>query len=369
MFALTLSNRSNARISPCGLLLAMGFSVAGCSSMTLPSDAVQEPRVGTGIRWLEVGPGASVEAVAAYRGDDDLWARMRRGFALARVEEGRTRIDRQRRLLLARPSFIDTVGRSGSRYLHFIIEELDKRQIPLEIALLPAIESGYNPLARSSAEALGLWQFMPSTGRRYALRQRAGYDERRDIPSSTRAAMDYLGHLHGLFEGDWLLALAAYNAGEGRVQKEMARNRAKGLPTDYWHLSLPEETRDYVPRLLALAQVVDAPQAYGVNLAPVADRPYFEVIALSQPVNLAQVAALSGVHEREVRLLNAAGRGHAQERLLLPITASRRLNTEPGSMLKALGGIRPRTDEPIASSEADSAVSHVVPAAQTLPGV
>lgn len=178
--------------------------------------------------------------------------------------------------------------------------------MPLELALLPAIESAYNPMAYSRASAAGMWQFMPATGRHFNLRQTNFYDGRRDITASTNAALDYLTRLHDMFNGDWLLALAAYNAGEGTVSRAIERNEKLGLPTDYWNLPLPQETRDYVPKLLALSQVVSTPEAYGVNLTPIANEPYFEAVAINERLDLTRVAAFANIDEDELIQLNPA---------------------------------------------------------------
>ncbi|MFB4392045.1 MULTISPECIES: transglycosylase SLT domain-containing protein [unclassified Pseudomonas] len=331
-------------------MLAMGVLLYGCQhlepQLTIGDPFANEP-YRSQLRWRTPAPTdtiVQVEALSAH-GNGSLWARMRQGFSLQADTRGVARIDEQRRWLIERPGFLTQTGRAGSRYLHFIVGELNKRNMPLELALLPAIESGFNPNAQSPAQAMGLWQFVPATGRRYQLQQRAGYDERRDIPSSTRAALDYLSYLHDYFDGDWLLALAAYNAGEGRVRSAITRNQARGLGTRYWDLSLPLETQNYVPRLLALSQLVHAPADYGVDLVPIADQPYFQMLALAQPVDLAHLAALSGVHERELRMLNPAERGRATGRLLMPMAASRRLSAQPDMIVRAAQPKGPGSEE------------------------
>lgn len=321
-------------------MLAVGTLLYGCQhlepQLTIGDPFANEP-YRSQLRWLEPAPTDTIIQIGelSAQSGGSLWARMRQGFSLQAKTQGVARVDEQRRWLMARPAFLTQTGRAGSRYLHFIVGELNKRNMPLELALLPAIESGFNPNAQSPAQALGLWQFIPATGRRYQLQQRGDYDERRDIPSSTRAALDYLSYLHNYFDGDWLLALAAYNAGEGRVRDAITRNRARGLATNYWNLSLPGETQNYVPRLLALSQLVNAPADYGVSLTPIADQPYFQMVALAQPVDLAHLALLSGVHERELRMLNPAARGRARGRLLMPLDASRRLLAQPDMIAKA----------------------------------
>ncbi|SCW62172.1 MULTISPECIES: transglycosylase SLT domain-containing protein [unclassified Pseudomonas] len=337
----SLARSPALRFVPKGLsMLAMGTLLYGCQhlepQLTIGDPAAREP-YRSQLRWLEPAPTDTLVQIDELpaQGDGGLWARMRQGFSLQTKTRGVARIDEQRRWLMERPAFLTQTGRAGSRYLHFIVGELSKRNMPLELALLPAIESGFNPNAQSPAQAMGLWQFVPATGRRYQLQQAGDYDERRDIPSSTRAALDYLSYLHDYFDGDWLLALAAYNAGEGRVRDAITRNRARGLATNYWNLSLPGETQNYVPRLLALSQLVNTPAEYGVNLVPIADQPYFQMVALQQPVDLAHLAVLSGVHERELRMLNPAGRGRARGQLLMPMEASRRLLAQPDMIARA----------------------------------
>lgn len=266
---------------------------------------------------------------------------MRNGFQLQEGNDNNPRIDQQRLWFASNPSFLLNAGERGSLYMHYIVERLEERNMPQELALLPMIESAYNPMAYSRSDAVGLWQFIPSTGRYYNLRQTRTYDARRDIRASTQAALDYLSKLHDMFNGDWLLALAAYNAGEGTVSKAVERNQKLGLPTDYWNLPLPQETRDYVPKLLALSQVVMAPQAYGINLNPIANQPYFEVVEFNQRMDLSKVAAMAEVNQDELFLLNPAyTQGvtlDGTQNLLIPTGKSQRLaanlsNLKPGDL-------------------------------------
>ena len=237
---------------------------------------------------------------------DDIWDVVRNGYQLQDEIGIHPRIEQQRLWFVSNPSFVEKVGERSSPYIHYIVERLQERGMPMELALLPMIESAYNPFAYSSANAVGLWQFIPSTGRYFNLRQTSWYDGRRDVMASTNAAMNYLSRLHEMFNGDWLLALAAYNAGEGRVSRAIERNQKLGLPTDYWNLSLPQETQNYVPKLLALSQVVLTPQAYGVSLNPIANEPYFEQIAVKRGVDLSRVAALADLDEDVLYQLNPA---------------------------------------------------------------
>lgn len=236
----------------------------------------------------------------------NIWERVRAGYQLQDSIGVNPRIEQQRLWFASNPSFVEKSGERSSPYIHYIVERLQERNMPMELALLPMIESAYNPFAYSPADAVGLWQFIPSTGRNFNLRQTSWYDGRRDVTASTQAAMNYLARLHEMFNGDWLLALAAYNAGEGRVSRAIERNQKLGLPTDYWNLSLPQETQNYVPKLLALSQVIMAPKAYGVNLSPIANEPYFEEVELKQRMDLSRVAALAEVDEDELYLLNPA---------------------------------------------------------------
>jgi membrane-bound lytic murein transglycosylase D len=236
----------------------------------------------------------------------DIWERMRAGFQLQDEIDVNPRIERQRLWFVGNPSFIEAASERGSPYIHYVVESLEQRRMPMELALLPVIESAYNPLAYSRSNAVGIWQFIPSTGLHFNLRQTNWYDGRRDIMASTNAALAYLSNLHEMFNGDWLLALAAYNAGEGTVSRAIERNQKLGLPTDYWNLPLPKETQDYVPKLLALSQIVLSPAAYGINLNPIANEPYFEVVELKQRMDLSRVAAMADIDENELFRLNPA---------------------------------------------------------------
>ncbi|MCK9798011.1 transglycosylase SLT domain-containing protein [Pseudomonas sp. MAFF 302030] len=266
----------------------------------------------------------------------DVWERMRQGFQLQEGLGVNPRIEQQRLWFASNPSFLENAGERGSLYIHYIVERLEERNMPLELALLPVIESAYNPMAYSRADAVGLWQFIPSTGRYFNLRQTRFYDGRRDITASTTAAMDYLTRLHDMFNGDWLLALAAYNAGEGTVSRAIERNEKLGLPTDYWNLPLPAETQAYVPKLLALSQVVLAPEAYGVNLNPIANEPYFQVVEINQRMDLSKVAAVANIDEDELFQLNPAFKQRTTidgpQHLLVPTSKAQLLTTSLSTM-------------------------------------
>ena len=233
---------------------------------------------------------------------DNVWERMRQGFRLE--PNGHTRISRELRQYRNQTNYIDLIQERARPYIYFILNELEKRDMPLEIALLPAIESTFHPFAYSSGRAMGLWQFIPSTGRSFGLKQNNWYDGRRDVVASTRAALDYLKRLNEFFDGDWELALAAYNAGAGTIQKAVRKNRANGKPTNYWSLQLPKETSRYVPRLLALSRIFADPEKYGLTLQQIPDEPYFQTVKLDTQIDLKLAAKLAGLSLEELQLLN-----------------------------------------------------------------
>ena len=236
----------------------------------------------------------------------DLWNRLRAGY---RMNAGKPmydpRIEAQKSWFSSRQDYLNRLTARASRYLYHTVREAERRNIPTELALLPVIESSYDPTGTSSAAAAGLWQFIPSTGRIYGLNQSSTYDGRRDVIESTRAAYDFLTALHNQF-GSWELALAAYNAGPGRVQKAIDANAAQGLPTDYWSLRLPTETMNYVPRFLAVADIVSKPSQYGVYLPAIANRQHFRSVPVNYGVGLAEVSQITGVSYDELEKLNPA---------------------------------------------------------------
>ncbi|WP_198334701.1 LysM peptidoglycan-binding domain-containing protein [Psychrobacter namhaensis] len=236
----------------------------------------------------------------------DLWNRLRAGY---RMNGGQPiynqRIEGQKSWFTSRQDYLNRLTARASRYIYHTVREAERRNIPTELALLPVIESSYDPSGTSSAAAAGLWQFIPSTGRIYGLNQSSTYDGRRDVIESTRAAYDFLTALHNQF-GSWELALAAYNAGPGRVQRAIDANKAQGLPTDYWSLRLPTETMNYVPRFLAVAEIVAKPEQYGVYLPAIANRQHFRSVPVNYGVSLSEVAQLTGVTYDELERLNTA---------------------------------------------------------------
>jgi membrane-bound lytic murein transglycosylase D len=203
----------------------------------------------------------------------------------------------------SRPDYVKRMTERGSLYLFYVVEELDKRGMPTDLALLPFIESAFNPQARSRARASGMWQFMPATGKDFDLKQNLFRDDRRDVLASTRAALDYLQLLYGQF-GDWQLALAAYNWGQGSVQRAIDRNRKAGRPTDYESLHMPDETRNYVPKLQAVKNIVRDPQAYAVTLPDLDNHPYFLSVPITRDIDVDVAARLAGVPLAEFQQLN-----------------------------------------------------------------
>jgi len=253
---------------------------------------------------------------------DDLWQRMRNGFGMADLNSPLV-ADRQS-WYLNRPDMLRRIFvERGRRYLYHIVVELEKRGMPTELALLPMVESAFNPLALSSARALGIWQFIPSTGKSYNLEQNWWVDERRDIIASTDAALNYLQTIYEM-HGDWHLALASYNWGENAVARAIAKNQAKGLPTDYANLTMPTETRYYVPKLQALKNIIAQPKLFGFKLAAIPNEPYFETVLKPSRMDVAIAARLAEMSIEDFILLNPAYHrpvmnGHQAGPLVLPV--------------------------------------------------
>ena len=231
----------------------------------------------------------------------DLWDRVRRGFAIPDLDSDLVR-DRER-WYATRPDYVARMTERGSRYMFHIVEELDKRGMPTELALLPFIESAYNPQAMSVARASGMWQFIPSTGRDFELKQNVFRDDRRAVLASTRAALDYLQKLYGMF-GDWHLALAAYNWGEGSVQRAIAKNQRAGLPTDYVSLRMPAETQGYVPKLQAVKNIIARPESFGLKLPELMNHPYFLSVPIEHDIDVGLAIQLAGIPIDEFQSLN-----------------------------------------------------------------
>lgn len=223
-----------------------------------------------------------------------IWPRVRAGFQIPTDTEQPALVD-ELKWFVKHPKYMQRVLQRADPFIHYILEEAEKRNLPTELVLLPIVESAYQPFAYSHGRAAGIWQFIPSTGRLYGLKQNWWYDGRRDIYASTQAALNYLENLHKLFKGDWMLALAAYNSGSGTVQRAIKRNKKSNRPTDFWHLKLPKETQAYVPKLLALKEVISYPEKYSVSLRCIPDAPGFKQVKTTAQLDLALAAELAEV--------------------------------------------------------------------------
>lgn len=276
----------------------------------------------------------------------NLFDRMRSGFRLKDDPERRM-TEQELNWYANNPEYLERAFGRSEHYLYHIVQELEARGMPLEIALLPVVESAFEPYAYSHARAAGMWQFIPDTGSRFGLKQDWWYDGRRDIVESTRAALDYLDSLHDEFNGDWLLAIAAYNCGELAVEHAIDVNRAKGLPITFWDLHLPKETTAYVPKLLAMKRLVANPGKYGLSISPVPNQPYFTQVQTKGQISIDRAAEIAGITPEEVYELNPAFHRWATDpvgpyTLLLPVDAVESFNRSIGELSdeERLGCIR-----------------------------
>jgi len=233
----------------------------------------------------------------------DMWDRIRRGFAIPNLNSELT--ERWTQYYASHPESVLLMSQRAGKYLYYIVDELDRRGLPTELALLPFVESAYNPTAYSHAKASGLWQFIPSTGRHYNLQQDWWRDQRRDPIASTHAALEYLAYLYD-FQGDWYLALASYNWGEGSVKRAMEKKVKAGIPADYTSIDMPQETRNYVPKLQAIKNIIADPQRYGITLPPVSNTPYFTTVKKKRDMDIEVAAQLAEMPLDEFKSLNAS---------------------------------------------------------------
>ena len=259
----------------------------------------------------------------------DLLRRLQNGFSIEPVIN--RRVQAEINWLVRHPDYVDRVFTRAQRFLPYIADEIEKRGMPLELALLPIVESGYDPFAYSHGRAAGLWQFIPGTARRYGIRQNWWYDGRRDVVASTNGALNYLTHLHELMDGDWLLAVAAYNSGEGNVLKAVRRNQMSGRPVDFWNLKLSRETSSYVPRLLAVVELVRDPAALGISLPRLVDESQFLPAETGGQLDLALAAELAGIELDALYAFNSGFNRWATDpagphRLLLPVDVADSFN-------------------------------------------
>lgn len=285
----------------------------------------------------------------------DVWERIRKGLKMPDLQDDR--VEYWTNYYAARPASVQIMAQRSSKYIHYITQELERRNMPTELALLPFVESAYNAKAVSSAKAAGLWQFIPSTGTHYNLTQDWWKDERRDPVQSTHAALNYLSYLHGFQDNDWHLALASYNWGEGAVKRARERNASTGLGTDYLSLKMPKETRDYVPKLQAFENIIRNPARYGIKLPHVPDQPYFEKVSNTHDIDLDVAARLAEISVEEFRELNPSFQRsvlldeHASQ-ILLPkhkVTAFKRNLKNYQGELSAWEGYTPAPGESLAS--------------------
>ena len=321
------------RLLPAAVVTALcAVALSGCGSAPKRPDYSSLPAT-PHHPAVEV-PAAPVPATPVFDGaanaaaEADVLDRVRAGFELQDVDQ--RAVDRELDRYVSQPEYLDRIFQRGARYLHYIVNEIDRRNMPMELALLPVVESAFNPVAYSRSRASGLWQFIPSTGKHYGLQQTWWVDERRDVIKSTDAALTYLQYLSEYFNGDWFLAIAAYNGGEGNVSRAVARNAAAGRPTDFFSLDLRAETRDYVPKLLAIRRIVANPRAYGLEFATIPDEPFFEVVDPGRQVHLGQAATAAGITRDDLFALNPAYNRmmtppHGPHRLLLPVANAAQL--------------------------------------------
>ena len=242
------------------------------------------------------------QTLAVNAGAIDIWERLRAGFKLPQQADPSVQAHIEN--FLKHPRHIEDVLARGEPYLFYILSRVEEHGLPAELALLPVIESAFDPFSSSPAGAAGLWQFMPVTAKHVGLRQDWWFDGRRDIVAATEAALDYLSELHQRFDGDWLQAIAAYNAGRARVNKAIRLNRSLGKPVDFWHLPLPEETRSYVPKLIALLTIIANPEAHNITLPALANNPYFTAVDTGGQLDLQVAARLTGATVEEMQRLN-----------------------------------------------------------------
>jgi len=316
-----------------------GSVVAPVAESAAPAaDAVQESAAAD-VAAAAAGPAANAGSSAIADADlpgppadslvtakpGDLFDRLRKGFLLPDVDQ--PAVDSELNWFANHPDYLERTFSRAELWLYYIVGQLEQRNMPRELALLPVIESAFEPYAYSRARAAGLWQFISDTGRRFGLRQDWWYDGRRDPIAATRAALDYLQELHDEFNGDWLLAIAAYNCGELAVSRAIERNQAAGKPTDFWHLKLPTETRGYVPELLAMRRLVADPARYGLEFSRIPNQPYFVPVATGGQIDLQVVAEIANISPEDLYELNPAFHRWATDpdgpvQLLVPVDAA-----------------------------------------------
>ena len=316
------------------LILTLALALSGCQTLTTlesdPQVANQANNKLEGASPNDINNALMVNAQYQQLDSDeqdapvfdDVWERIRYQLSI-NVPQNRPVVT-ERNYYAKHQRYLDRISKRAEPYLHFIVEEVEKREMPIEIALLPIVESAFDPFGYSHRTASGIWQFMPQTGERFDLKQNWWYDGRRDIVQSTRAALDYLSYLHKTLEGDWLNAIAAYNSGEGRLMRAIKKNRKKHLPTDFWSLDLPRETTAYVPKLLALADLLKRSGEFNVKWKPIINAQVVEVVDVGSQIDLALAAEMADMTLTELYRLNPGFNRWATDpngphSLLLPI--------------------------------------------------
>ncbi len=290
--------------------IALVVLLSGCQSLTPQKNKVPEVAGSDSgkadktekIKTEKIVIKEVIPKVVKPKKPQDVWARIQNGLSMD-LDQNNRRIDIELNWYKKNASYFKRVSKRAEPYIYFIVKEAEARQVPLELALMPVVESAFDPFAYSHAGASGLWQFMPATGRHYGLKQNWWYDGRRDVVSSTRAALDYMKSLHKMF-GDWELALAAFNSGPGRVQNAVNKNKRAGKSTRFWNLDLPRETTAYVPKLIALGKIIRNPEKFGIELTPVANKPYFAKVNTGGQIDMAKASSLSGVPLDQLYKLN-----------------------------------------------------------------
>jgi membrane-bound lytic murein transglycosylase D len=324
------------RLKPPFLSFFVAALLAGCATPNPPTEA---PLADVSAPVAPAPPPAPaapetppIEAVAPalptdteleslHAPDEDLWVRIRRGYAIPDIDD--PLVAKWEEWYASRPDYVARMVDRSRRYLYYIVVEVEERRMPLEMALLPMVESAFNPNAMSVSRASGIWQFMPSTGKHYGLKQNFWFDSRRDVVAATEGALNYLQKLYADFD-DWQLALAAYNWGEGNIAKAVAKNRAANLRADYASIKMPDETRNYLPKLQALKNIVRDPEKYGLELGDIPDAPYFAVVKTNRKIDVKAAAALAEMSIDEFQYLNPQHNrpviaGADEHTILLPI--------------------------------------------------
>jgi membrane-bound lytic murein transglycosylase D len=321
----------------------------GTTPVTLPEPADDTEPETKGPDVLRDWSDAAVDEPASRA---DLWERLRRGLSMPDLDDGLVR--RWERFYADKPDYMQRMAERASLYLYHIVDEVERRGMPMELALLPFIESAFNPNAVSTARAMGMWQFMPATGKQFDLKQNLFRDDRRAVQASTRAALDYLQSLHTMF-GDWHLALASYNWGEGNVQRALERNRKAGKPLNYPALRMPAETRNYVPKLQAIENILRDPGRFGLSLPALQNHPFFLSVAVERDIDVALVTRLADISADEFRALNPQLNKPvvltaATPEILLPYDNARRFvrerDSHDGPLATWTAWVAPRTLHP-----------------------